>query len=288
MSKIALPGIMELRGPESFSFTRDELTEMTGMVTHNERHAYSLTDNKGIEPPDYTSIIDIRLVPAKMENFSQAISLTEQYENGKLTVDVPAGKFFLYVMVIREGYNTVCRGTHGANGPVLDHYNRKAVEDYFNRMSEKIGSATGGPPGKSFRATMMDSLEEEGANWCTDMPEEFRKRRGYDLMPYLPFVLFKREFMGNRVKEDYGANFSEELDEIIRRVRYDMIMTLQELFHERFIKTYTDWCTRNGLKSRYQAYGRGPVRRKKYHQLRGHDQSLVCVLHHPGTAEDRQ
>ena len=36
---------------------------------------------------------------------------------------------------------------------------------------------------------------------------------------------------------------------------YDFEITRLELFHERFINTFTEWCKKHGVKSRMQAYG---------------------------------
>jgi hypothetical protein len=106
-----------------------------------------------------------------------------------------------------------------------------------------------------------DSLELEGANWNDDLPDEFEKRRGYSLLPYLPFVLKKVGHMGNPLSEDYGTKFSDKTVESIERVSLDLYKTRIELFKERFIDTFNDWCHKNNVLSRVQAYGRG------YHPL---------------------
>ncbi len=48
-------------------------------------------------------------------------------------------------------------------------------------MSDAIEKRTG-PLSENIRALFTDSMELEGSNWTFDMPEEFRKRRGYDLV----------------------------------------------------------------------------------------------------------
>jgi len=104
-------------------------------------------------------------------------------------------------------------------------------------------------------------MEMEGANWYDDLPGEFEKRRKYSLIPYLPYVLYKIGHMGNPVEEKYGCKFSADVELDLQRVRYDFYITRLELFKERFIDTFNDWCHQNKVKSRIQAYGRG------YHPL---------------------
>ena len=111
--------------------------------------------------------------------------------------------------------------------------------------------------GDYIRAMFCDSMELEGANWNDDILDEFEKRRGYSLAPYLPFVLKKVGHMGNPLEGEYGTKFSNDVSEVIKRVDLDYYHTRIELFKERFIDTFNDWCHRNGVLSRMQAYGRG-------------------------------
>ena len=70
-----------------------------------------------------------------------------------------------------------------------------------------------------------------------------------------PFILFKVGEMGNAVSEKYGADFSPAFKAQTDLVRYDFEITRHELFQERFVATFAKWCTKNGVKSRMQAYG---------------------------------
>jgi len=63
--------------------------------------------------------------------------------------------------------------------------------------------------------------------------------------------------MGNRVVEDYGTKFSLNVDGMLKRIELDFYQTRLELFEERFINTFNNWCHKNGVQSRVQAYGRG-------------------------------
>lgn len=123
-------------------------------------------------------------------------------------------------------------------------------------MSDTIQKKIG-PLSNHLRALFTDSMELEGCNWCEDFADEFKKRRGYDLMPYLPFTMFKVGRLGAVVDEKYGVTKSPEFEEIIRRVRFDFEYTKAELLYERFTETYLEWCREQNVKSRAQAYGRG-------------------------------
>ncbi|HKI87849.1 MAG TPA: glycosyl hydrolase, partial [Draconibacterium sp.] len=124
-----------------------------------------------------------------------------------------------------------------------DHFNKTAVEKYLNRTSEGLKPVFGENLGKSIRAMFCDSIELSGANWTGDFREQFQERNGYDVWEYLPLVL-------NNETEATG-DFADTL----LRVRYDYYATLSELFTERFIITFNNWCHQMGVQSRYQAYG---------------------------------
>ncbi len=187
----------------------------------------------------------IHLAPADISEISQSIDITGRIKDGKLTVKVPEGEYIIHVGLVQEGFSQVHNGSPGAMGPVLDHYKAKALEGFLEKMSDELGPALGGKLGPAVRAIFCDSIELSAANWTTDMPAVFKARHGYDLIPYLPYMV---EFTEPITGED---PFSDRL----KRVRYDYSKTLVEMFHERFIQVYHKWCNDNGCLSRYQAYG---------------------------------
>ena len=235
---------IDLEGENSQSFKIQDLLDKVDPEIHSK--------NKTV----YKDLIMARLLPKESDEFNKGTDLMGNISNGKLTIDVPNGQHILYYVVILTGYMAVINGAPGAAGPVLNHYSKNATEAYLNRISEFITGKVG-DMGNFIRAMFCDSMELEGANWNDDLPAEFEKRRGYSLIPYLPFVLKKVGHMGNPLNEEYGTKFSEEVQEEIRRVGIDFYQTRIELFRERFINTFNDWCHKNNVQSRMQAYGRG-------------------------------
>jgi hypothetical protein len=186
----------------------------------------------------------LKLVPGNASGIDTSIDMLEKVKpDGKVQLDIPAGGHTLYIGTWQESFKDVVHGAPGADGPVLDHYNGSAVQKYLQRMSETLAPALGGKLGDGFRAIFCDSIELSGANWTTGFAEQFEKRRGYSLAPYLPFVL------------DETNGQSSRFDEIIRRARYDFYKTIVELFHENFVASFQQWCNRNGAASRFQSEG---------------------------------
>ena len=78
---------------------------------------------------------------------------------------------------------TVKRPAVGAEGWVLNHYDRASIEAHFKTVGEPMLKALAKTPP---HAIFSDSLEVYNSDWTENFLAEFRKRRGYDLTPYLP------------------------------------------------------------------------------------------------------
>ena len=235
-------GTKKLSGPMPVKVSRAELLDSV-----QPRFVSSYKDSE-------KELFGLTLVPSQLSATTAGVRMDEQRNREVIEFDLPSGDHVLYFLVKITGFMAVINGAPGATGPVLNHYSGPAVQRYLDRLSSRL-TAKIGPLGEHFRAFFTDSIELEGANWCDDMFAQFRERRGYDLSPWLPFVLFKVGEMGNAVSGHYGADFSPEFQAQVDLVRYDFETTKHELFQERFVGTFAKWCTRNGVKSRMQAYG---------------------------------
>jgi len=90
-------------------------------------------------------------------------------------------------------------------------------------------------------------------SWCEDMPEQFLKRKGYDIVPLLQF-LFKNP---DEEKEDAG---------LIVKTRLDYAEVVTQLAEERYFKPVFDWNASKGLIYGCDNLGRGkePLRYMDY------------------------
>lgn len=132
---------------------------------------------------------------------------------------------------------TVKRPAVGAEGFVLDHYSRAALEAHLTNIGEPLLKALANTPPY---AVFSDSLEVYNTDWTPNLLEEFQERRGYDLKQFLPALL-------QDTGDDPGA------------VRHDWGLTLSELADENYLKPLTAWANAHGTKFRSQTYGLPPV-----------------------------
>ncbi|MBK7625786.1 MAG: glycoside hydrolase family 2 [Bacteroidales bacterium] len=243
-SQVVVIAVKKITGPAEYEISKFELFKEADPAVSSPF------------PGRTMELLSLKLVTDPLININNVIDLHDTINNEVFKISIPEGKHALYALIRIDGFMQVINGAPGATGPVLNHYNEAAVKKYLTRMSSAIESKTGKLSGH-IRALFTDSLELEGANWFDGIMDEFRKRRGYDIFPWLPFVLFKTGAMGNVTDFKYGVTVSPELEKDLCRMRYDFEITKAELLEERFIKPYTAWCRELNVKSRAQAYGRG-------------------------------
>ena len=142
----------------------------------------------------------------------------------------------LFFISSRTGMQ-VKRAAVGAEGFVVDHYDRTAVEHYLQHVGDRLMQAF---PADRPYAVFCDSLEVYGSDWSPDFLQEFQKRRGYDLVPHLPELAEGSDAKSGAVRRDWGK-------------------TLTELFDERFASTVHEWAQKNHTKFRMQGYGIPPA-----------------------------
>lgn len=210
-----------------------------------------------IENPRRTcELISFKIAPPTIDDLSQVVDVTDKFVDDVITLDLPEGKHFIYALVRFDSFASVINGAPGAAGPILNHMDATAVRKYLDHMADAIEAKTG-PLSGHLRAFFVDSMELEGNNWTSDFAVEFKRRRGYDLMPWLPLTMFEVGRLGDVKNFKYGAEKTPRFQEQVDRVRFDFELTKAELLHERYTATFLAWCKEKGVKSRAQAYGRG-------------------------------
>jgi hypothetical protein len=178
------------------------------------------------------------LSPAAPAATTDGLREVSSSAGGRLTLPERAtqAREVLYFIASRSGM-MVKRPAVGAEGFVLNHYDRDAVDAYLRDVGEKLLSAFDAAPPY---AIFCDSLEVYESDWTADFLEAFKARRLYDLRPLLPALVL-----------DAGAATAA--------IRHDWGQTLTELLNERFLAPLQEWASRRGAKFRIQGYGIPPA-----------------------------
>lgn len=179
-----------------------------------------------------------RLRVADRAELREGEKLIAMFQQGKevRTADPALGP--VQYFIASQTRQTVKRPAVNADGWVLDHYDRAAIEQHFKSVGEPMLQALSKTPPY---AIFSDSLEVYNSDWAPDLLAEFQKRRGYDLRPLLPAL-------AGDIGPQTGA------------IRHDWGLTLSELCEDNYLKVITAWAKQHGTKFRSQTYGIPPVR----------------------------
>lgn len=117
----------------------------------------------------------------------QVVELTHLMDSaGQLKWKVPPGKW----TVLRVGQTA--SGMEAQQPPTdiaaleCDKLSKPAVKRHYDCYVGRLAKLCGPLAGKTFTFTTFDSFEVGPQNWTAGLEKEFRRRRGYALMPFLP------------------------------------------------------------------------------------------------------
>lgn len=163
------------------------------------------------EASEYASLKDI-------------VRLKADFVDGKLNCQLPK----VYWRIVRMGHTSTGM-TNATGGPgkgmECDKLSEKAVQKQFDNWIGSIFEKTDPVLAKKvMKQILIDSWECGSQNWTGNFAEEFKTRRGYDLMPYLPLL----------------AGFPIENAQKSEQVLLDVRTTISELVTDVFFKVMRD------------------------------------------------
>ncbi len=150
------------------------------------------------------------------------LNITKNYStDGILNWEVPPGTW----VILRIGHTSTGHTNYtggGGLGLECDKFNPKAVRLQFdNWFGEIVKQAGPELASRVLNIFHVDSWECGSQNWSPVFQEEFKKRRGYDLLNYLPVM----------------AGIPVESADISERFLHDVRQTIAELVHYNFYGT---------------------------------------------------
>ena len=161
-------------------------------------------------------------------SLSQVINLTEQYKNAPashskektITAVLPKGKWKLLRMGHTATGHTNATGG-GGKGLECDKFNPRTVRKQFDNWFAQAFVKTHPEVARRVLKYMhVDSWECGSQNWSDNFAKEFRTRRGYDLLPYLPLL-------AGIPMESAGRS-----EEILRDVRTTIAELVVDVFYQ--------------------------------------------------------
>lgn len=169
------------------------------------------------------------------------IVLTEQMdETGKLAWNIPKGKWNIWKMDLIPANNVNHPADVNAIGRESDRMDPEAVRIVYEGMVGRINKEARAKGYTAFKGFETDSYEGGYQDFGLDFADQFKKRRGYDCIKWLPAWKNENIIIKNR--------------ELTERYRNDMRRTVSELWEERFHGELRRLADENGLEWLVEPY----------------------------------
>ena len=152
---------------------------------------------------------------------------------------VPAGRWTIMRIGQTSTGRTNLPSPKSGEGLECDKLSKRGSEAAFDGLMGKLIKDVGPLAGKTLVRTHIDSWEMGGQNWTTGFETEFKRRRGYDPLPYLPVV--SGRVVGSR--------------EISERFLWDFRQTISETMIDNYAGHMTALAKKHGLGLSCEAYG---------------------------------
>lgn len=173
----------------------------------------------------------------------EIVDLTgKMLSDGRVQWKAPAGSW----TVLRMGYASNGKTNHPAQpegtGLECDKLSKDGIEAVFKGFIKKLAENTRGMSPNPLVSVHVDSWEVGAQNWTATFRSEFKRRRGYDPLPWLPVMT------GRAI---------DSLD-ISERFLWDLRITISEMLADNYAGRLRELAHRHGMRLSIEAYGENP------------------------------
>ena len=160
---------------------------------------------------------------------------------GLVVASDPEGRFAPREIALAEDGRLFVqtRPYSSASAPFPSVIERGTTERFLELTHEAYARRLGGDIGTTVRIAFTDEPDMpsdapgHALAWTQDFADEFRRRKGYDIMPHVPTLVADKD----------------RTDDSLSQVRVDFMDVKADLFVERFLMPVRDWCRRHGMLS---------------------------------------
>jgi len=172
---------------------------------------------------------------------AQVVHLSDKLSpDGTLDWQVPPGRWRIYRLGMSTNGKFVQPETNAGLGLEVDKMSEEALNFHFDSFSKGMIAENNNEKGNPIFSVHSDSWECDTQTWTQEFMEEFEKRRGYSMRPYLP-VLSAGVMVG-------GAEEAE-------RFLWDLRRTMADLIADNFYGALREKCHESGVLFQSEAAG---------------------------------
>ncbi len=133
----------------------------------------------------YYQDIAVLAIPQKTSfTLKEVLDISDKIDtNGHLKWKAPKGTW----QIFRFGYRPTGRNLQGVF--YIDHLSKEIFDLHWEHTVGQLLKEMNTEEKRAFKYVECDSWEAGDPNWTKHFPEEFKKRRGYDIIKYLPALI---------------------------------------------------------------------------------------------------
>lgn len=186
------------------------------------------------EGQEISKILAPNIISAVAVGQNSVPNIVIDISKGALKWKAPKGNW--QIILVEHRFKTSV--TRAANNPtggkdtvnsLCDYLNPEATKQFLEFTHEQYKKHVGTEFGKTILGFRGDEPDYGFTPWTPKMPEEFQKRKGYNIVPYL------------------ASFFSQTLTLEEKRAKADYWDVWSALFGENFFDVQAEWCAKNNL-----------------------------------------
>ena len=181
--------------------------------------------------------------PFAVSKPGEVVDLTAKVgTDGHLRWDAPAGRWTVLRYTCMNTGERLKVPSPASDGWATDHLNPEATRAHMDYVVARLRESFGDVRTSGLTNLYLASYEVRGPVWSPGFTNEFRRRRGYDMTPYLPAI--------------FGARITD--DDTTDRFLFDYRKTLGEVLIDAYYGAARNAAHQCGLTVKSEAGGPGP------------------------------
>ena len=148
-----------------------------------------------------------------IEDTGKIIDLSSSFEQDYINIDLPEGKWVVLRFICSNNGQKLIVPSPNSNGLFIDFLNPSSTVKHLSHIVERLGITREENANGGLGYIEFDSMELAGGiAWTDSMPDIFKKRKGYDLIKYLPVLAgWSIEDETDRFIYDWKKTISDQL-----------------------------------------------------------------------------
>ena len=244
------PWVTEEKGMQRLVYSQVEKTGGTKMAIQLKQPDGPIFTGWGSPKKQAQFYRDVAVVavPVKPQvNQKDIVDLSTKMDaQGNLQWNAPAGNWIIY----RIGHAPTMANPHPLPDDIIgkslevDKLSAEQNKFHWNTILDPLRENLGEHLGKSFKHLLIDSYEADFQNWTPAFREEFKKRKGYDPVPWI--LTYEK----NKDGKEYVLNSADQTE----RFRFDFADVVNQLFFENGWGVGKKMMNEAGLQLQFEPY----------------------------------